>query len=71
MCKCPSCGSGYRKRVRRKFLLKLIPKAKAYKCYKCRTKYLFVPYFVPPVILLKGKKKVKDIAFTSRELIID
>lgn len=71
MCKCPSCDSSYRKRVRRNFLFKLIPKAKVYKCYKCRTKYLYVPYFVPPVILLKGKKKVRSITYTSTELVID
>ncbi len=71
MCKCPSCDSTRRIRERRKLLLKLIPKAKAYKCYKCKTKYLFVPYLTSQVILLKERKKVKDITFTSKEFVID
>jgi len=52
-------------------LFKLIPKAKAYRCYRCRTKYLYVPYLMPPVILLKGKRRIKDEVFTTKKLVVD
>lgn len=70
MCKCPQCDSSFRKRVPRNLFLKLIPKAKAYKCYKCRAKYLYVPYLIPPVILLKGRKEIREVALTKK-LIVD
>ena len=57
MCKCPSCKSSYTKRLTRRFILKLVPNAKAYKCYHCKTKFLNVPYLFSVFIFKKGKKK--------------
>lgn len=71
MCKCPSCDSSYRRRVPRNLFLKLIPKAKLYKCYRCKSKYLFIPYLVPPILLLKKSRIVEEVEFSSKELIVD
>lgn len=57
MCKCPECDSSSRKRISRNFLLKLIPKAKYYKCYRCKSKFLSIPYLYTSIVFRKGKKE--------------
>ncbi len=56
MSKCPTCSSNYRKRISRNLLLKIVPKAKFYKCYHCKTKFLSVPYLFNEFIVKKGKR---------------
>ena len=63
MCKCPSCNSSSRRRLTRNFILKLIPNSKFYKCYKCKTKFISIPYLFSSVIFKKGTKSI------SREII--
>ena len=63
MCKCPLCESGSRRRLDRNIILKLIPNSKLYKCYKCKTKFLSIPYlFFKPIILSKAIQKEAQIA---------
>ncbi|WP_366915395.1 hypothetical protein [uncultured Polaribacter sp.] len=54
MCKCPSCSSGLSRRLVRTFFLKLIPKAKLYKCHKCKTKFINIPYLFTSIKLKSG-----------------
>lgn len=53
MCKCPSCDSSSRRRLERNFILKLVPKAKYYKCYRCKTKFLKVPFILNSFVIKK------------------
>lgn len=63
MCKCPLCESGSRRRLERNFILKLIPNSKFYKCYRCKTKFLSIPYlFLTPIIVSKVIPKEVQIA---------
>jgi hypothetical protein len=69
MCKCPSCNSGTRKRLTRSFLLKLIPNSRFYKCYKCKTKFISVPYLFSSIIYKKGTKKSLEDIVTEESLL--
>ena len=57
MSKCPSCKSGSKKRISRSSLFKLFFKARIYKCYECKVKYIKTPFLVPSIIIKKGNSK--------------
>ncbi len=69
MCKCPTCNSGSRKRLPRNLFFKLIPKAKAYKCYRCKTKYLYIPYVGFSFVIQKRIEKIESIVIQESDLI--
>ena len=72
MCKCPSCDSSYRKRLERNFLFKLfIPKSKFYKCYRCKSKFLNVPYLSFSLLLKKGNKVSSREIIKGTKLVLD
>jgi hypothetical protein len=60
MKECPSCKSKYRKRLKRKGLQKLLINIKVYKCFYCKSEYIFTN-ILGPILLKKGKIK----AFSS------
>lgn len=72
MCKCPSCSSSYRKRLERNFLHKLfIPKSKYYKCYRCKSKFLNIPYFNFSFLIKKGSIESDREILKGSKLVID
>lgn len=42
---CPKCKSTSRKRMRRKYYIKLIPGTKSYSCDYCNKYYTWLPFF--------------------------
>ncbi len=57
MSKCPSCDSGFRKRITRNSYLRLLFRAKIYKCHECKVKYIRIPFLSTSIIIKKGITK--------------